>query len=301
MERTRLVNHPKLAKDIMVTNLVTLRPDHTVGEGIARLVRLNHTGAPVIEQDHTYLGMFSEKVCLDALIEAVQGRHENEIPLAQDVMRTSLVTLAPDADVFDAIDRLLLNRISGAPVLDSAGRFLGVFSEKTSMSVLVDAAYEQLPTSRVEAYVDRQRERTFVAEGDNLVTLARLFVDTEYRRAEVLRDGALLGQISRRDVVRALWAVQGIPTHPLMGSLVGSRGDNEAQTIHEELDFLGIVQIFRQTGLRRLPVLRGGNLMGQISRRDLLQAVHNMLALSKDPEKSLLYLSSLMSPGDAPF
>lgn len=295
------MNHPKLAKDIMVTNLVTLRPDHTVGEGIARLVRLNHTGAPVIEQDRRYLGMFSEKVCLDLLIEAVAGRDESEIPLAQDVMRTSLVTLTPDTDVFDAIDQLLTNRISGAPVLDSDGRFLGVFSEKTSMSVLVDAAYDQLPTSRVEAYVDRKRDRTIVAAGDSLVTLARLFVDTEYRRAEILRDGAMLGQISRRDVVRALWAVPDVPAHRLMGRLVSERGDKEAQTIHEELDFLGIVQIFRQTGLRRLPVLRDGKLVGQVSRRDLLQAVHNMLALSKDPEKSLLYLSSLMAPGDAPF
>ena len=301
MERASPVNHPKLAKDIMVTNLVTLSPDHSIREGIACLLKLNYTGAPVIEQDRRYVGMFSEKVCLDVLLEAIKDRDQTEIPLAQDVMRTSLVTLTLDMDVFDAIDRLLMNRISGAPVLDSDGRFLGVFSEKTSMSVLVDAAYDQLPTGRVEAYVDRQRERTIVTERDNVATLARLFVDTKYRRAEILRDGALLGQLSRRDVVRALQAVPGVSMHHLMGRLIYGCMDTEAQTIHEELDFLGIVQIFRQSGHRRLPVLRDGKLMGQISRRDLLQAAHNMLALSKDPERSLLYLSSLMAPGDAPF
>ena len=50
--------------------------------------------------------------------------------VAQDIMVTNLVTLAPSMDVFDAIDLLLKNRVSGAPVIDDQGEFLGVFSEQ---------------------------------------------------------------------------------------------------------------------------------------------------------------------------
>ena len=55
-------------------------------------------------------------------------------------MVRKLVTLTPESDVFEAIGQLLKNRISGAPVVDPEGNFLGIFSEKTSMQVLISAA-----------------------------------------------------------------------------------------------------------------------------------------------------------------
>jgi CBS domain-containing protein len=59
--------------------------------------------------------------------------------IASDLMTTKLVTLSPCCDVFSAIDLLLKNRISGAPVVDEAGDFLGVFSERSAMEVVVNA------------------------------------------------------------------------------------------------------------------------------------------------------------------
>ncbi|HMO83801.1 MAG TPA: CBS domain-containing protein, partial [Lacipirellulaceae bacterium] len=65
---------------------------------------------------------------------------------AREVMVTDLVTFSPETDVVRAVETLLAHRISGAPVVDAEGRFLGVFSEKCAMQVLLDAAYERLPT-----------------------------------------------------------------------------------------------------------------------------------------------------------
>ena len=62
---------------------------------------------------------------------------------ARDFMITRLVTLRPEMDVIKAVQLLLKNRISGAPVVDSDGTYLGIFSEKCSMNVLLDAAYER--------------------------------------------------------------------------------------------------------------------------------------------------------------
>ncbi|MCH8830349.1 MAG: CBS domain-containing protein [Planctomycetes bacterium] len=149
--------------------------------------------------------------------------------LAAEIMVKKLVTLSPQMDVFDAIDLLLRQRISGAPVIDENRLFVGVFSEKCCMRVLVDAAYDQLPSTEVVAYMDA-----------------------------------------------------------------------DAQTITEEADLLTIAQIFLNTDSRRLPVLRDGRLVGQISRRDLLSAAHRLNAVTRSQDSALLYLSSLVDRQEAP-
>ena len=65
-------------------------------------------------------------------------------------------------------------------------------------------------------------------------------------------------------------------------------------------DLLTIAQIFRTTSYRRLPVLRDEKLVGQVSRRDVLQAAHQLQAIAPNRETALLYLSSLIDRNDAP-
>ena len=79
--------------------------------------------------------------------------------------------------------------------------------------------------------------------------------------------------------------------------------DTEARCISEDTDLLTIAQIFLSTATRRLPVIReGGYLLGQISRRDLLQAGNKNLKFrtTVPQEKNLLYLSGLMNREESP-
>lgn len=79
--------------------------------------------------------------------------------------------------------------------------------------------------------------------------------------------------------------------------------DTEARCISEDTDLLTIAQIFLSTATRRLPVIReGGYLLGQISRRDLLQAGNKNLKFHTNApqEKNLLYLSGLMNREESP-
>lgn len=125
--------------------------------------------------------------------------------IARDIMVTNLVTLTPEMDVFDAIDRLLKNKISGAPVVDTDGSFVGVFSEQCSISLLVAAAYDNAPTNRIDRFVDRD-VATIEPETD-LLAIAERFINSHQRRLPVLENGRLVGQISRRDVLKAARAL----------------------------------------------------------------------------------------------
>jgi predicted transcriptional regulator len=120
---------------------------------------------------------------------------------ARDFMVKKLVMLRPEMDVIEAVQRLLKNRISGAPVVDADGLYLGVFSEKCSMQVLLDAAYEQLPSNEVRMFMDTDAQT--IDGNTHLLSIAQVFLLTSYRRLPVLEEGRLVGQVSRRDVLRA--------------------------------------------------------------------------------------------------
>jgi CBS domain-containing protein len=308
---TKEAMNPPLAKDIMVTKLVTLPPDTHVAEAIRLLVKHGISGTPVVQGDGSYLGMFSEKCCMRLFDVIAQCAKQQRVALptlpdARQIMSTKLVTLYPSTDVFKAISDLLDHRISGAPVVDQGGRFLGVFSEKTSMSVLVQAAYEQLPSTEVAAFMDADFGRT-ILEDVCFLDCARIFRETPYRRLPVLRGGRLVGLVSRRDVLRnsnelatmiqERQVVVSAPPQCAAEDTVLDRVrhflDVEAETIDENTDLLSIAKEFLHTPYRRFPVVRDGRLVGQVSRRDVLSATHSLMEITPQRESSLLYLSAL--------
>ncbi len=122
--------------------------------------------------------------------------------LAREMMTKNLVTLAPDLNVFKAIDILLKKRISGAPVVESDGSFVGVFSESSCMKFITNAAYDSLPDASLLPFIDIAPP-TISPETD-LLSICQTFLDQATRRLPVLEDGRLLGQISRRDVMRKI-------------------------------------------------------------------------------------------------
>ena len=122
--------------------------------------------------------------------------------VARDFMTTELVTLSPDCDVFSAIDTLLKHRISGAPVVGRCGEFLGIFSERSCMEVVINALYEGLPDAGLLPFVD-PNPPTITPETD-LLTICQTFLNQATRRLPVIDGNQLVGQVSRRDVMQVV-------------------------------------------------------------------------------------------------
>jgi CBS domain-containing protein len=72
-----------------------------------------------------------------------------ELRIAADMMTGVLVTLSPDTDIYEAMQILVRNRISGAPVVDVRRRLMGLLSEKDCLRVLTSQALDGLPHGRV--------------------------------------------------------------------------------------------------------------------------------------------------------
>lgn len=129
---------------------------------------------------------------------------------AGDIMVTKLITLHPGMDLFASIDVLLKHKISGAAVVDENRHYLGIFSERCCMDVVVDAAYEQVPFFSIDPYIDR--DAATITESTDLFTIAHIFRENHCRRLPVLRENTLVGQISRRDLLKAVHKMIGPKT-----------------------------------------------------------------------------------------
>lgn len=119
-----------------------------------------------------------------------------------DIMTTRLVTFTPDTSVHEAIRVLLEQRISGAPVIDAQGDLVGVLSKKDCLKIVFSSRYHDQWGGPVSDFMSAPVQ-SMDARLD-LVSAAQFFLGSHFRRFPVLRDGKLVGQVSRCDVLKSL-------------------------------------------------------------------------------------------------
>jgi len=118
-----------------------------------------------------------------------------------DYMATQLVTFHRDDNVVKAMGELLDKKISGAPVVDSEGNLVGILSEVDLMEIVIQDSYYDESMGIVADYM--QPDVDVVDPDTDIYTLAERFHKEHRRRYPVVKNGRLVGQISRRDVLRA--------------------------------------------------------------------------------------------------
>jgi CBS domain-containing protein len=141
---------------------------------------------------------------------------------ASDVMSTELVTVSPRDTVDHAARVMLEHRISGLPVVDDEGHLVGIVSEgdllhrvendtDRSHSLLgqIFASPARLATEFLKSAGRNVKDvmtpnPVTVPESALLADIAELFDRNRIRQVPVLRDGRLVGIVSRVDLLRAL-------------------------------------------------------------------------------------------------
>ena len=122
----------------------------------------------------------------------------------EDYMTRRLVTFRPDQTMDQVLDLLLAKNISGGPVIDENNNLIGIISEGDCLKEVVKGKYNNVPT--LSGYV-RDYMATDVKSVSpelNIFELAQMFLNMRLRRFPVMKDGRLVGQISQKDVMRAM-------------------------------------------------------------------------------------------------
>jgi predicted transcriptional regulator len=138
-------------------------------------------------------------------LEEKQKDLKLQAPSVTDYMTKKLITFTADTDINDAIDTLLDNRITGAPVLDADGKVVGLIDDKDCLKVLFAGAYYNHPVGKETVGDYMSNVMKSISANDDLIHVANIFVTSPFKRLLVMdNEGKLAGQISRRDVLRAI-------------------------------------------------------------------------------------------------
>ena len=128
-------------------------------------------------------------------------------PTVQEIMDKTFVTFTPDMDVYKAINLLLEKRLTGAAVVDEKKRVVGVLSEKDCLRTLVHDAYNRLPSGQVKDFMTSPV--LHVSPEMDIFSVSSVFLKQSFRRLLVIKHGELVGQITRRDLLRIIQELHG--------------------------------------------------------------------------------------------
>jgi CBS domain-containing protein len=143
---------------------------------------------------------------------------------ARDVMTAPVVTVRPETRVEEIAQLLLEHRISGVPVVDADGRLLGIVTEGDLMRRPEIGTERHRgwwlrffgdERARAEEYARAHGSRAEQVMTRNVVTvsdeasvgeIARLLEEHHIKRVPVVRDGRVVGIVSRANLLHGLAA-----------------------------------------------------------------------------------------------
>lgn len=152
--------------------------------------------------------------------------------IAQDIMTSRVYTVGPDATVQEVAKLLLERRISGVPVVDDAGRMVGIVSEGDLLrrhdigtetrhswwlkffADTADLSREYTKTHGRLARDVMTKNVITVSEDTAVSEVAEIMESNHIKRVPVVRDGELVGIISRANIIQRLAAAQEVRVAP---------------------------------------------------------------------------------------
>src|SRR5215471_1029377 len=139
---------------------------------------------------------------------------------AMDVMTTNVITVGPDTSVQEVAKTLSERNISGVPVVDAANRLVGIVSEGDLLHRVETGTDRRVQRRRRSWWLDTigsdeelardyvkshgrtagdvmTRDVITVSETAQLGDIANLLETKKIKRVPVVRDGTLVGIVSR--------------------------------------------------------------------------------------------------------
>ena len=126
-----------------------------------------------------------------------------------EIMSFPVITVSPDDTISHAAQLLVEYGISALPVLDSDGELVGIVSEADMLPLeeRPDPRSQATPLGPTSGHVPETVLEIMtthvlsVAATDEVSLAARIMIEAGIKRVPVMRDGCVVGIVSRRDLV----------------------------------------------------------------------------------------------------
>lgn len=156
--------------------------------------------------------------------------------LAKDIMVKEVITLHPEDTLAQAATKFAEHNVSGCPVTDDENSIVGMLSEadilghmKTQYKSLkmkfppevmfgisfeekvtdkeIDQAFGEIGSAKVKDLM--RRDVSVATTRDTIESVVRLMVKMKINRVPVVKDGDLVGIVTRGDIIRGLYENEG--------------------------------------------------------------------------------------------
>jgi CBS domain-containing protein len=118
-------------KEIMKTEVITVKRETDTYEAIRILVENNITGLPVVNDDMTVAGIISEKDVLRLLYDM-----EDKPGNVEDFMTKDVISFDQEESLIDITEHLIKHDFRRVPILEE-GKLVGILSRKDVIACIL--------------------------------------------------------------------------------------------------------------------------------------------------------------------
>ena len=245
-------------KEIMSREIVSTRIDATMDE-VARIMGVGHIGSLIVENYETPVGIVTERDLLSKVLAL--GRNPRDVKV-REVMSYPLIKICSTAEIKEAA-RMMIKK-KGRLTVFRCGELVGIITASDLIRSLPDVPETRL---KVDEYMTKQ-VRT-ADEKTSIATIAKIM--GEERIGSVIitsKDAPLQMSIfTERDLLTTFLAkgksliteVGKASSSPLIMARSGTSIHKTASTM-------------TSNHIKRLPIIKDGELVGIITARDLVEA-----------------------------
>ena len=115
---------------------------------------------------------------------------------AESIMKTNVISVDKDTEIYEAIRIMVESNITGLPVVNEDQTLAGIITEKDVLKLLY--GFEDVPDT-VGGFMTEQV--ICFDQEDSLIDIADSFIKNYFRRVPILDKGRLVGIISRKDII----------------------------------------------------------------------------------------------------
>ncbi len=127
------------ARDVMSTNVISVKKDAPIFEAVKLLVENNISGLPVVEDDMTLAGILSEKDAVDLFYEGEQAENKT----VSDYMTYPAVCFEDNNALLNVCNFLVKNIFRRVPVT-SEGKLVGIISIQDILNSVLQLRQEKV-------------------------------------------------------------------------------------------------------------------------------------------------------------
>lgn len=124
-------------------------------------------------------------------------RKETSMLKAKDIMTKNVISVKKDASIFDALEILTANNITGIPVVREDMILVGVLSEKDALRLVYNQ--EDAEDKTVDDFMTQPA--IHFDENESFLDICDCLMTNHFRRIPVTSEGKLVGIISRKDII----------------------------------------------------------------------------------------------------